>query len=44
MKNSNRGWYCFSDGYEMWCNGLSKTELKKEELKHGKLVCFIHTA
>lgn len=42
MKKS-RGWYCFEDGTEMWCYGLSAAELKREVLKHGKLVAFIPT-
>ena len=38
-----RGWYTFSDGYEVWFNGLSGTEKRNEIRKHGKIVKFIPT-
>lgn len=31
-------WYKFADGYQCCVKGMSKTELKREEMKHGKLV------
>ena len=31
-------WYKFADGYQCCVKGLSKMELKREEIKHGKLV------
>ena len=41
MKTSkSQGWYYFEDGYYAWYHGLSKTELKWEVMKHGKLVRF----
>ncbi len=32
--------YCFtfSDGYQCWCKGFSRTERAHEERKHGKLI------
>ena len=34
------GIYEFEDGYRAWFHGLNKTELKKLERAHGKLVRF----
>lgn len=31
-------WFTFADGYRCCCRGLSKQELKIEQMKHGKLV------
>lgn len=31
-------WYEFSDGYRCCVMGMSKQELRVEEIKHGKLV------
>ena len=33
-------WYMFifEDGYNVTARGFSKTELKREEMKHGKLL------
>lgn len=30
--------YTFTDGYRIWCRGMSKQELAYEQLKHGKLL------
>ena len=30
--------YIFTDGYTCFVKGMSKTELKAEERKHGKLI------
>ena len=31
-------WYKFADGYQCCVKGFNKAELKREEMKHGKLV------
>lgn len=31
-------WFTFSDGYSTCVRGMSKSELKVEERKHGKLL------
>lgn len=31
-------WFRFSDGYEVCCRGMDRTEKAAEERKHGKLV------
>ena len=31
-------WFTFTDGYKCCVRGMSKQELKIEEMKHGKLV------
>lgn len=36
-----QGWYIFADGYEVWFYGLSGTEKRNEERKHGKVIRFI---
>lgn len=39
-KIKTQGWYTFADGYYCWYHGLSATERKMEERKHGKVVRF----
>lgn len=31
-------WFIFEDGYSTCVKGFSKLELKRETLKHGKLI------
>ena len=39
-----RGWYLFTDGAEIWFNGLSAHEKKVEIYKHGAIIRFMPTA
>lgn len=39
-----RGWYLFTDGAEIWFNGLSAREKKIEIYKHGAIIRFMPTA
>jgi hypothetical protein len=39
-RNKTKGWYTFKDGYQIWFNGLSASERKREIYKHGKIVTF----
>lgn len=41
MAKSTSGWYIFEDGFRAWFHGMSKSELKRETIKHGKLIRFI---
>lgn len=34
------GWYTFADGHKMWAHGFSRLELKREVIKHGKLIDY----
>lgn len=31
-------WYTFADGYRVCVKGFSKSELKREIIKHGELI------
>ena len=42
-KCKTRGWYLFTDGYEVWVNGYSAVEKKNEIRLHGPIVRFVPT-